>query len=185
MTSLADKVPLPPRDAMNAGLSACQERTMMTRFGKPGELTDDCSEATGPFRARVRERFDVGPFRVSGLDYAVESLKQLFSEVKTAMPDVHAAVKNDGMLCVRHRRTNKSVYSNHSWGTAIDLYFGAGVVDQGVHLAHRGNLLLMPYFNRYGWYWGAGFSGDSVDSLHFEMSEETILKMPDMPLAAV
>ena len=184
MTSLADLVPLPPRDAMNAGLSACQEQTMLTKFGQPGELTDDCSDATGPFLKRVREGFDVGPFRVSGLDYAVELLKQLFSEVKTAMPDVFGAVKNDGMLCVRHRRKNKSVYSNHSWGTAIDLFFGVRAVPQGTHLAHRGNLLLMPYFNRYGWYWGAGFSGDSVDSMHFELSEETILKMPELTLAA-
>ena len=26
-----------------------------------------------------------------------------------------------------------------------------------------------------------GFSGDSVDSMHFEMSEEAILKMPKLP----
>ena len=29
-------------------------------------------------------------------------------------------------------------------------------------------------FNRHGWYWGAAFSGDSVDSMHFEWSEESV-----------
>src|SRR5262249_28770601 len=55
-------------------------------------------------------------------------------------------------------------------------------VPQGVRLAHRGNLLLAPYFSRHGWYWGAGFSGDSVDSMHFELAEETIAKIPDEPM---
>jgi hypothetical protein len=46
----------------------------------------------------------------------------------------------------------------------------------------RGVLLLVPYFNRHGWYWGGGFSGDSVDSMHFELSDETIRRVPDTPL---
>jgi hypothetical protein len=29
-------------------------------------------------------------------------------------------------------------------------------------------------FNRHGWYWGAEFIGDSVDSMHFEWSEESV-----------
>jgi hypothetical protein len=60
--------------------------------------------------------------------------------------------------------------------------FGADVVPQGVNLSHRGNLLLAPYFNRHGWYWGAGFSGDSVDSMHFELAEETVHKIPKQPM---
>jgi hypothetical protein len=102
--------------------------------------------------------------------------------VKQAMPDVFSAVKNDGVLCVRHRRLSPSIFSNHSWGTAIDLFFGTEAVPQRVHLAHRGNLLLFPTFNRHGWLWGAGFSGDSVDSMHFELAEETIHKVPDEAL---
>ena len=78
------------------------------------------------------------------------------------------------------RRHNPAHYSNHSWGTGIDVFFGKGVVPQGARAAHRGNLLLAPYFNRHGWYWGAGFSGDSVDSMHFELADETVLKMPDL-----
>ena len=150
---------------------------MLAKFGKPGPLTPNCSEPTGEFRKRIVWGVDVGPFKVSGLGYAVESLKQIFSEVRDKSPQVFAEVKTAGVLCVRHRRHNPSRYSNHSWGTAIDLYFGSRVVPMGRPVTHRGVLELFPYFNRNGWYWGAEFSGDSVDSMHFEIAEETILKM--------
>jgi hypothetical protein len=176
---LSDRVPIPPRDTINVGLTACSERTMLGQFGRPGALTNDCSEPTGQFRHRVRQRFDVGPFKVSGLDYAVESLLQIFTEVRRDNSLLFEQVKNEGMLCVRARRHNPAHYSNHSWGTAIDIFFGSGVVDQGERVTHRGNLLLAPYFNRHGWYWGAGFSGDSVDSMHFELAEETIHRIPE------
>jgi len=51
------------------------------------------------------------------------------------------------------------------------------VVDQGEAVTHRGNLILFPFFNKHGWYWGAEFGGDGVDSMHFELAEETILKL--------
>lgn len=180
--ALDDRVPIPPKDVMNPGLSAVSDAVMRKKFGRPGALTKDCSDPTSPFRKRVRFGVDVGPFKVNGLDFAVESLMQIFTEVKTQLPDVYADVKTAGVLCVRHRRKSAKLFSNHSWGTAIDLYFGKAVVPQGVKLAHRGNFLLFPFFNRYGWYWGAEFSGDYVDSMHFELAEETILKLPDEPL---
>jgi hypothetical protein len=174
--SLSDKVPIPPKDVMNTGLSAAMETTMLQKLGTPGKLTADCSSPIDPIKKRMKFGVDVGPFKVSGLDFAVESLIQLFSEVKTELPDVFNEVKTEGLLCVRHRRTNPSRFSNHSWGTAIDIFFGTAVIPQGQKFAHRGNLLLFPFFNRHGWYWGAEFSGDSVDTMHFELAEETILK---------
>jgi hypothetical protein len=180
--ALSDRVPIPPQNQMNVGLSACTEHTMLKKFGTPGNLTADCSAATGSFLKRVRQSFDVGPFKVTGLDYAVESLLQVFSDVRKDNQPLYDQVKNAGMLCVRARRHNLGHFSNHSWGTAIDIYFGTDVVPQTVRLAHRGNLLLAPYFNRHGWYWGAGFSGDSVDSMHFELAEETVAKIPDEPM---
>jgi len=177
--ALNDRVPISPQNQMNVGLSSCTETTMLNKFGKPGNLSRDCSAATGEFLNRVRQSFDVGPFKVTGLDYAVESLSQVFSDVRKDNQQLYDQVKNEGMLCVRARRHSSDHFSNHSWGTAIDIFFGTDVVPQGVRLAHRGNLLLAPYFNRHGWYWGAGFSGDSVDSMHFELAEETIAKIPD------
>jgi len=182
MSSLSDRIPIPPKDTMNTGLSPAMAKTMLNKLGKPGALTKDCSAPLGKFKKRVKFGVDVGPFKVSGLDFAVESLRQIFAEVKVELPDVFAQVKTEGMLRVRRRRKAPLLFSNHSFGTAIDLFFGNKVVDQGVQLAHRGNFLLFPFFNRHGWYWGAEFSGDFVDSMHFELAEETVLKLPDTPL---
>ncbi len=182
MSELTDRIPIPPKDTMNTGLSPANESTMLKKFGKPGPLSKKCSNPTGKILKRIKFGVDVGPFKVSGLDFAVESLRQIFLEVQQQMPDVFSAVKTTGMQCVRHRRKSTVLFSNHSFGTAIDLFFGKAVVGQGIHLTHRGNFLLFPIFNRHGWYWGAEFSGDFVDSMHFELAEETILKIPDKPL---
>jgi hypothetical protein len=114
---------------------------------------------------------------VTGLDVAVDSLKAAFDEAAQQIPEVVAAAKTAGMLCVRHKRNNPNSFSNHSWGTAIDLFFGRDVVPQGVRKTDRGCLLLAPFLNHHGWFWGAGFSGSSVDSMHFELSKETIRRM--------
>ncbi len=177
-------VDIPPSNTFNKHLSSASEATMLRLFGIPGEKTDDCSPATGAFKQRIVTRVDVGPFKVSGLDIAVQLLKAVFDEAEQQIPNVVAAVKNDGMLCVRHKRTNANSFSNHSWGTAIDLFFGAAAVPQKVHKTHRGCIQLAPFFNKHGWYWGAGFSGNSVDSMHFELAEETIKNIPigrDLP----
>jgi hypothetical protein len=180
---LNDSIPIPPRDQINVRLSSCRESTMLQKFGVPGNLTIDCSALTGSIKQRVRSNFDVGPFKVTGLDFAVESLLQIFTDVQNKDRVLFEQVKTDGMLCVRAQRHNRGHYSNHSWGTAIDIYFGTSAVPQGIHLTHRGNSALAPFFNQHGWYWGAGFSGDSVDSMHFELAEETILKVSrDQPM---
>ncbi|HSU16551.1 M15 family metallopeptidase [Longimicrobium sp.] len=176
MSKLSDKVPIPPKDLMNTNLSSATEATMLKKFGSPGTPKPGCGPASAAMKPRLVTA-NVGPFKVTGLVFAVESLKQIFAEVQTKHPDVFKAVKTAGMWCVRHRNHNSSKLSNHSWGTTIDLFFGTAVVDQGVHLTHRGMLPLFPIFNKHGWYWGAEFSGDSVDSMHFELSEETILKL--------
>ena len=46
-------------------------------------------------------------------------------------------------------------------------------------LAQRGLVEVFEIFNRNGWYWGAEFSGDSVDSMHFEWSEESVTRLTD------
>ena len=170
-------VDLPARKEMNSGLTAASEKTMLAVLGVPGRLTYDCSDPTGAYAKHILWNANIGPFKVSGLDSAIGSLRDIFAEVKATDADLYGQVKKDGMLCVRHRRSNPQSFSNHSWGAAIDLYFGKDVVEQGRRATHLGNLLLAPYFNRHGWYWGAGFSGKSVDSMHFELAEETVLKI--------
>lgn len=183
MEKFEELIPIPTKESMNSGLSAAKESTMLEIFGTPGNLTKDCSDPNEEFVKKLKYQIDVGPFTVSGFDYAVESLKQIFDQVKIKLPEVYNAVKKDGVLCVRARRTNPSKFSNHSWGTAIDIFFGSGVVEQGINQTQRGVYLLAPFFNNHGWYWGAEFSGDSVDSMHFELAEETILKIRQMDLS--
>ena len=101
---------------------------MLQLLGVPGRKTEQCSEPTGPFVSRIKFGVNVGPFRVSGLDVAVASLKAVFDEARAAMPDVVAAAKTVGMLCVRHKRNNPNSFSNHSWGAALDVFFGTRVV---------------------------------------------------------
>ena len=169
-----DVIAIPPTDTFNKGLSSASETTMLRLLGVPGEKARDCGPASEALRRRMSSRVDVGPFKVTGLKIAVNSLKQVFDEAEEMIPNVLAAVKNDGMLCVRLKRHSDTSFSNHSWGTAIDLFFGDAAVPMGRQKTARGCLQLAPFFNKHGWYWGAGFSGDSVDSMHFELAEETI-----------
>ncbi len=116
MSQLSDLVPIPPKDTMNTGLSPAKMQTMLAKLGRPGALTKNCSPPTAKLMKRVKSGVNVGPFKVSGLDFAVESLIQIFAEVQQQMPDVFAAVKTAGLLCVRHRRKSNTLFSNHSWG---------------------------------------------------------------------
>jgi hypothetical protein len=172
----SDRVAIPPKESMNRNLSPARESTMLRVLGRPGRLTRNCSNPTNPF-ARTLKLRDVGPFRVQAPEFVLESLTRIFAEVKEAHPDVFREAKTAGGLCVRHRRPDPRRFSNHSWGCAIDIFFGSAVIDQGVPLAHRGNVILFPFFNRHGWYWGAEFSAENVDSMHFEIADETMLKL--------
>jgi hypothetical protein len=176
MPNLSDKVSIPPKQDLNAHLSSAREDTMIRILGTPGPKTPSCSEPTGDFARRIVTRH-VGPFRVRGYDAAVDSLERIFAEVRREHEDVFNAVQTEGMLCVRSRRHNPNRFSNHSWGCAIDLFFGSEAVPQGEPRTHRGTVALFPFFNKHGWYWGAEFSGDSVDTMHFELAEETILTL--------
>ena len=169
-----DVIAIPPTSTFNQGLTSADELTMLRLLGVPGQKTRDCSPASEALRRRISSRVNVGPFSVTGLKIAVDSLKQVFDEAGEMIPNVVAAAKNDGMLCVRLKRNSNTSFSNHSWGTAIDLFFGDAAVPQGVQKTARGCLQLAPFFNKHGWYWGAGFSGKSVDSMHFELAEESI-----------
>lgn len=172
VSDFAREVPLPPASEMNGGLNAASHSTMMRIFGAPGRLTRDCSAITNPRLKRETVTADVGPFRVTGWKPAVDSLKVIFAEVKAEMPEVFAQVQTAGMTCVRHVRQNPARFSNHSWGTAIDVFFGTNVDDVGDGLCQAGLLKMAPIFKKHRWYWGAEFSRE--DAMHFEVSEQLI-----------
>lgn len=174
MNSLfAELTPIPNGD-FNKNLTSADEATMLKLLEWPGRLSNDCSMPVMSLAHKMKHQ-NVGPFSVWGLGPAVDSLTNVFSDVFSAgYGELFNEVKSDGMLCVRARRPNPKEFSNHSWGTALDVYFGLAAAPQGQLKCQRGVLALVPFFNKHGWYWGGGFSGNSVDSMHFEIALETI-----------
>lgn len=117
-------------------------------FGVPGQKTRECSPARGAFRQRIVSGVDDGPVRVSGLNKGVESLKAALDEAEEQIPDVVAALKTAGMLCVRVKRTNPNSFSNHGWGSALDLFSDEQPIESshlGVHAGASGNQLVVGY----------------------------------------
>jgi len=172
-----------PDDIRNAGgttpqgprrLTYPRASTMEQLLGQPCPLTSDCTSVTSSsLKSKIRTA-SVGPFKVTGLGPAIDSLTRIFNRVRSEKPDVYNAVKTAGMLCCRAIRGSSKSWSNHSWGAAIDVYFGTGVDERGDGNTQRGLLELYPYFNAEGWYWAAGYSGSGEDAMHFEVAEETI-----------
>jgi hypothetical protein len=76
------------------------------------------------------------------------------------------------MLCVRYVRGTTTNFSNHSWGTAIDLTIGGVLTPRGSSTVSQGLLSLCPFMAAEQFYWGAGFS--TPDGMHYEASAELI-----------
>jgi hypothetical protein len=170
-------VPVPAD--INPGFSLATQSTMLNILGAPGSLTDDCSRVTSQRVANLLvHNEDVGPFRVSGLGPAVEALKRIFADVADQQPALFESLGTAGMLCCRRVRTTvpppSRNFSNHSWGTAIDIKINGELDPRSDGKALVGLLMLHPFFNREGFFWGAGFDGAFEDSMHFEASDELV-----------
>jgi hypothetical protein len=171
---VGDVIPIPDVTTFNIGLSSAKPETMLDKFGVPGALVPppNCANPAQSLKPQLEFGENVGPFRVSGLAFAINSLKDVFEEIRQNFPDVFRSIKTDGMLCVRASTGDLKNFSNHSWGTAVDLFFGKDPIPRGVQKCHRGLFEISAIFNKKGWYWGAGFS--DPDSMHFELAEETV-----------
>lgn len=169
VTDLAALVAVP--GTINQGLSPAHLNTMIGIFGVPGQLTTGCSDITNEQLAAETVTENVGPFRVTGWKPAVASLREILQKATAAEPEVIDQLQTAGMSCVR-RVGGSEHFSNHSFGTAIDLFFGADVDPRGDPHTQLGILKLMPFFHDARWFWGAGFP--TPDSMHFEMSDELI-----------
>lgn len=164
---LTDLVGVPA--GINAGLVAVSNGYMKQKFGNPREsYTQDCAPMTNQALKKHVVNRSVGPFKVTGLSFAVDSLATVFADVKAADPALYNALGTAGMLCCRLQRGSRSAISNHSWGTAIDLTLDGVLDPRGDGKVQFGLTLLVPYFNRKGWYWGAAFRTE--DAMHFEAS---------------
>jgi hypothetical protein len=172
MPGLKDLVPVP--NGVNQGLSGTRNAFMLSLLGNPRpNYAADCRPvANSSLKARIVSGVNIGPFKVTGFDLAVESLKKVMIDIKAEHPNVFAALGTAGMLCCRLVRGSTSAISNHSWGTAIDLKIG-GVLDvRGNNRVQFGLTLVAPIFNRHKWYWGATFPTE--DGMHFEISQQLL-----------
>ncbi|WGJ16082.1 peptidoglycan-binding protein [Methylocapsa sp. D3K7] len=172
MPDFTDLVPIPP--GINPGLNGVSNRLALSVLGNPrSTYTSNCQDITNPALAPRMVTDSVGPFRVRGLEKAVESLKLVMNDIKLKQPAVYAVLGSAGMLCCRLVRGSNHSISNHSWGLALDLNI-KGILDQrGDGKVQFGLTLIAPIFNSYNWFWGAGFPTE--DGMHFEVSEQLLL----------
>jgi hypothetical protein len=168
-------VDIPPPSELNPGLASPSASYMESVLGVPGELTEDCSEVTNPELQQQIVTQNVGPFTVTGYRPAVEALGRIFAAVEQEKPELYSQLETAGMLCVRQIRGG-SGFSNHSWGTAIDIKINGQLDKVGDGKTQLGLRELSPYFHNEGFYWGAAYSGGREDSMHFEASEQLITK---------
>lgn len=170
-------VPIPK--GINKGVSKAQHATMKSIFGAPGALTNDCSHPTNSKILNLLVTQDVGPFKVTGIKPAVEAVRRAFAEAQKDHPELLKVLTSAGMLCCRRIRTlpgkpPSKQFSNHSWGTALDIKVKGALDPRGDGKTQVGLLLLAPYFNAERFFWGAGFKGDFEDAMHFEASNELV-----------
>lgn len=159
----------------NKGISQPNNRVMLEVLGVPrSNQTVDCSSVTQPRLKALLETRQVGPIRVTMLKPALESLERIIATLKEKEPDIHDALGTAGALCARLIRGSSSSWSNHSWGTAIDVKLQGRLDGFGDGGTQFGLLLLAELFNKEGWYWGATYNRE--DSMHFEVGVETLRK---------
>jgi hypothetical protein len=171
--SLVQLVPRP--NVLNPGLSSAGNPLMLQLFGSP--RAHYSSSVQGVTDLKLKKNMttaNVGPFRVTGLKPAVDSLRAVMADIRTQQPTVYKALGTAGMLACRLVRGSSTKISNHSWGTAIDLTISHKLDTRGDNKVQYGLTLIAPIFNRHGWYWGAGFPTE--DGMHFEGSKTEVQK---------
>lgn len=171
--SFAQTVLVADRREVNMGLTNSNTSYLVNLFGKPREdLTQDCQPMTNPLLKDLVKTENVGPIRVTMIEPALLSLRQVFRNVKIFEPELYARINTAGALCVRLIRGSSSSISTHAYGLSVDLNID-GVLDTlGDGKTQLGLVILADFFNKEGWYWGAGFGRE--DSMHFQVSKEKI-----------
>lgn len=173
-------VPIP--SPINVGLTSISSsyNWLVSKLGLPGcplsPIGCNNSAISDTLKANI-VTMSVGPFRVTLYNNFALLLKRIFERIGTERPDLYQNVKSAGSLCCRAVRrgdgTLSSHYSNHSWGLAIDIYFGSDVGPRN-STVQLGVSQIATYFMNEKIYWGAGFSGSAIDPMHFEVSRELL-----------
>ncbi|MCU0649492.1 MAG: hypothetical protein MUF00_15980 [Gemmatimonadaceae bacterium] len=99
-------VPVPPKDTFNVRLTSPGSRHMLDLLGHPvkgGTYRPDgeCTTPNNPSFTPLLVTRSVGPFRVTGLRPAVQSLQDVLLRVRNELPELHALLGSAGMLLGR------------------------------------------------------------------------------------
>jgi hypothetical protein len=178
VSKYSELIPLSSITPFNVGVSSATEETMISLLGRPmlPLTTDDQPDHASDIIKKLEITARVSSkIRVTGIKPAVKSLKDILSQVADAEQKLMDVLGSVGMLVVRLRRPTSGKpslkISNHAWGTAVDFNVDGkpppGYTGQQVP---RGIAILVPFFNKAGWYSGIAFH----DDMHFEVSEEKI-----------
>jgi len=182
--SFTELVARPSAGGVNQGIRAPTAAFLEQLLGLPrDDFTGVCQNPTNPDFKRMVLTKSVGPFKATGLKPALASLAEVFTDVKNEIPELHPQLGSAGMLCCRFRKIKGKVVpppSSHSWGTAIDLTIDKKLDPQGDNKVMRGLALLAKFMNAHMWVWGATFPTE--DAMHFEASQELLVRWKDAGL---
>lgn len=175
-----------PLSNVNLNLNSARNGFLTNILGKP-RIDGVYGEKDGALNNPQLEKLmakdvDVGPFKVNGLRLAVESLKEIMTDICKQHKDIYDRLSHAGMLVVRYQRPTKKKpvgcpnrpISNHSWGTAIDLLIDGLLDCRGDNQSQHALNVIAPIFNKHKWYWGGAFPTE--DAMHFEVSKEKLLE---------
>eukprot|EP00755_Sulcionema_specki_P034661 Sspe_Gene.103352::Locus_79171_Transcript_1_1_Confidence_1.000_Length_960::g.103352::m.103352 len=154
---------------------------MRSTFGTPCIGSVNCNPNVNSNVGDTLVTANVGPFRVTGNKYAVDSLKCALNRVKTEKPTLYNVLGTAGMLCCRWIRGSTTSYSNHAWGMAVDFKINGQLDPRGDRKAQRGLHALYPYMHAEGFYWAAGYSRSSEDAMHFEVAKQVAQQWASTP----
>ena len=163
-----------------SNLSYLKQSTILDLFGAPGPKHRKgtggqyCGKVTNSKLLKELVTEDVGPFKVTGLKKATAAYKRIFAKVKREKPSLYRQLGTAGSLCQRLIGSTSQSYSNHAWGSAIDIKINGQLDTWGDGRTMIGLKELAPYFHAEGFYWGAGYSKE--DSMHFEPSDQLMRK---------
>lgn len=161
------------RREVNKGMTNSGSKYLIGLWGLPRpDLSENCQAMTNPLLKDLVKTEDVGPIRVTMLEPAILSLRQVFRNVKIFEPELYERISTAGSLCVRHIRGRPGSVSTHAYGLSVDLNIDGKLDTLGDGKTQLGLVILADFFNKEGWYWGAGFGRE--DSMHFQVSKEKI-----------
>ncbi len=164
-------------------LTHASKEFMQSALGIPhASPSEVCQPTDNPALAGLLSAGSAGPVSTLLLAPANLSLARVFDRVKAENPDLYDQIGSAGSLCVRLMRGSGSEFTNHSWGTAIDLTIAGQLDTFGDGKVQIALAELSKYFADEGWIWGAGFANE--DAMHFEVSQEKLQEWLDTGLLA-